>query len=36
MEAAETLDHQPVDSFHQENPLVAGIGKEELRERVEA
>jgi selenocysteine-specific elongation factor len=25
-----------VAGFHQENPLVAGIGKEELRERVEA
>ncbi len=36
MEGLGLLMTSTVASFHQENPLVAGIGKEELRERVQA
>jgi selenocysteine-specific elongation factor len=36
MEALKLAMTRAVATFHQENPLVAGIGKEELRERVKA
>jgi selenocysteine-specific elongation factor len=36
LEALKLLITSTVVIFHQENPLVAGIGKEELRERVQA
>ena len=36
LERLKLLITSTVTSFHQENPLVAGIGKEELRERVQA
>jgi selenocysteine-specific elongation factor len=36
LEGLKLLMTSTVTSFHQENPLVAGIGKEELRERVQA
>ena len=36
MEALKLAMTRAVAVFHQENPLVAGIGKEELRERVKA
>jgi len=36
MEALKLAMTRDVAGFHQENPLVAGIGKEELRERVKA
>jgi len=36
LEALKLRIVQAAGAFHQENPLVAGIGKEELRERVDA
>jgi selenocysteine-specific elongation factor len=36
LEGLKLLMTSTVTSFHEENPLVAGIGKEELRERVQA
>ena len=36
LEGLKLLITSTVTSFHEENPLVAGIGKEELRERVQA